>query len=152
MRRRSYIRTFTFTEILRARGCSDTAAWRNICTELAERTDRSCHYQLCLLVNPGSAYCICVGCYDEESGYLDYRNHLWGCPRHRPTKRLGIKWSHAKDCILCKADIQAQIPIELTVNNIHTGFDESTIEVIRDMLDCGKPMLCGKYVIQSKVC
>ena len=148
MKRRTCIRTFTFTQTLRAKGWSASA---ELVDNYVESTERSCFYQLRLSVNPGTAYCMCVGCFDEESGYSDYRNHLSGCPRHRPTKRLGIKWSHAKDCHRCKADIQAQIPIELTVNNVYKAFDDPTIELIRDMLDCSKPMIECMDVIQGRV-
>ena len=31
------------------------------------------------------------------------------------------------------------------------GFDDSTIDLIRDMLNCGKSMLWHKYVVQGRV-
>ena len=151
MRRRHYIRTHRLTETCAARLCSETTK-----REFGERcfpgnAEPSCHYQIHLSVHTDRgirgavAYIQCNGCYDEDrrdagySGNANIRDHLHICPRHRPTHRLGIKWAHAEQCDRCRADIQRQIPIELTVNYLHKGFDDLTIGLICSMLDCRQP-------------
>ena len=68
MQRRTYIRTYTFKAVLRARGWSDTSKWRQIYTELDESVDSPCHYQIRLLVNTQQGtsevaeYLKCGGC------------------------------------------------------------------------------------------
>ena len=55
---------------------------------------------------------------------------------YRPTKDPSVKWSHAKDCARCKADIQRHISIELTLHVVCKGFGDWFKCLICDMLDC----------------
>ena len=58
---------------------------------------------------------------------------------YRPTQTPTVKWSHAKDCARCKADIERQIAIECTLPFIRKRLNHSIISLICDMVECSQP-------------
>ena len=58
---------------------------------------------------------------------------------YRPTQRLSVKWSHARNCHRCKLDIQQQISIELALRLVCKPVGHFLVRLICDMLDCSEP-------------
>ena len=58
---------------------------------------------------------------------------------YRPTQTPTVKWSHAKDCARCKADIEQQIAIECTLPFFRKRLNHSIISLICDMVECSQP-------------